>query len=261
MSLSTDSQDPFFTPFSSSTELPERFSFLKDNKPHPLCLLAAIQLQAFLSSQSDWKHNFGLCSGQAGNIIGKMFGVLVVKNSQNELGYLAAFSGKLAGGNHHSKFVPPVFDSLHQDSFLNGGMAELNRMNKEIKNAEAVIGDDHKERISLLKKIRKIHSNTLQNKLFNHYNFLNQRGEQKSLNEIFKAASYKNPPSGAGECAGPKLLQYAFLHQMKPLAIAEFWWGQSPKSDQWKHSNYYPCCKEKCEPILAHMLEGIDCDK
>jgi tRNA pseudouridine32 synthase/23S rRNA pseudouridine746 synthase len=70
----------------------------------------------------------------------------------------------------------------------------------------------------------------LQNELFNHYNFLNQKGEEKSLNQIFKAASYKNPPAGAGECAGPKLLQYAFQHQMKPLAIAEFWWGAIPKN-------------------------------
>lgn len=260
MSPATDSRDPFFSPFSSSVEAPEQFSFLKDNIPHPLCLIAAKQLQAYLNNQKDWEHNFGLGQGQEGSIIGKMFGVLVVQNSRNELGYLSAFSGKLAGGNHHSKFVPPVFDSLHQDSFLNNGMAELSRMNEEIKKAEALKQDDQKERIIELRKVRKIHSNSLQNELFNHYNFLNNRGEEKSLNEIFKAASYKNPPAGAGECAGPKLLQYAFQHRMKPLAIAEFWWGQSPKSAQWKHTNYYPCCKEKCEPILAHMLDGIDCN-
>ena len=82
-------------------------------------------------------------------------------------------------------------------------------------------------------------------------------GEEKSLVDLFAIAGYKNPPAGAGECAGPKLLQYAFQHQLKPLAIAEFWWGLSPKSEQWKHKQFYACCKEKCEPILAHMLEGI----
>lgn len=253
--------DPFLNLFKEPPNtrfLSERFTFLENNKPHHLCRVAAEQLQGYLLDQDDWIHNFGLKPGQEGNIIGKMFGVLVVKTSENELGYLAAFSGKLAGGNHHSKFVPPVFDSLHQNSFLNNGMEELSRMNEEIKKAEALKEDDQKGRISILKIARRIHSKALQNELFNHYNFLNQKGEEKSLNQIFKAASYKNPPAGAGECAGPKLLQYAFQHQMKPLAIAEFWWGQSPKSAQWKHNNYYPCCKEKCEPILAHMLDGLD---
>ncbi|RZK01842.1 MAG: pseudouridylate synthase, partial [Flavobacterium sp.] len=74
------------------------------------------------------------------------------------------------------------------------------------------------------------------------------------LNEIFNNAGYKNPPAGAAECAGIKLLQYAFLHHMKPLALGEFWWGKSPKSNTWKHGMFYPCCKEKCEPILKHML-------
>jgi tRNA pseudouridine32 synthase/23S rRNA pseudouridine746 synthase len=187
-----------------------------------------------------------------------MFGVLVVQTSDNELGYLAAFSGKLAGGNHHSKFVPPVFDSLHQNSFLNIGMKELTRLNEDIKMAEALMGEDQKDRISVLRTVRQVHSKALQNELFNHYNFINQKGEEKSIKDIFRAASYKNPPAGAGECAGPKLLQYAFQHKMKPLAIAEFWWGQSPKSEQWKHNNYYPCCIEKCQPILAHMLDGLD---
>lgn len=259
MSEKTDSQDPFFTPFSGSEEAPEHFSFLKNNLPHPLCELAAQQLQKYLSNQNEWQHNFGLSPGKDGSVIGKMFGVLVVKTLGNELGYLAAFSGKLAGGNHHAKFVPPVFDSLFQDSFLNQGMTELSRMNEEIKNAEASKEEDQKEQIIMLKTVRKNHSNALQNELFKHYNFLNQRGEKKSLKEIFSDAYYKNPPAGAGECAGPKLLQYAFQHQMKPLAIAEFWWGQSPKSDNWEHRNYYPCCKEKCEPILAHMLDGIVC--
>jgi len=261
LSPKTDSQDPFFTPFSTSEEVPEHFSFLKDKNPHPLCKLAAEELQVYLKDQQDWEHNFGLLPGKDGSVIGKMFGVLVVQTSRNELGYLAAFSGKLAGGNLHAKFVPPVFDSLQEDSFLNNGMSELTRMNNEIKKVEATKEDNQKERIRMLKTVRRNHSYALQSELFKHYNFLNQRGESKSLKEIFNDALYKNPPAGAGECAGPKLLQYAFQQQMKPLAIAEFWWGQSPKSVQWKHKNYYPCCKEKCVPILAHMLDGIVCKK
>lgn len=261
MSSAITTPDPFFTSFKVSTEtnpLPLRFTFLQDDQPHPLCLLAAQQLQAHLNDQEEWEHNFGLTEGNAGVIIGKMFGVLVVQTTDNRIGYLAAFSGKLAGGNHHSKFVPPIFDSLTENSFLNMGMAALNNINLEIKQNEELREEGYKERIGLMKALRKEHSRALQNELFSQYHFLNENGEEKSLNEIFKDASYKNPPAGAGECAGPKLLQYAFQHQMKPLAMAEFWWGKSPKSELWKHGQYYPCCKEKCEPILAHMLAGME---
>ncbi len=239
--------------------MPERFLMLENNMPHPLCSLAAEELQRYLKEQKSWSHNFGLThdSENDGAIIGKMFGVLVVKNVQGEIGYLAAFSGKLAGGNHHPKFVPPVFDSLSENSFLNKGMAELSNINLQIEKLQELKPAAYEEDISRLKNLRKKHSMALQHELFENYHFLNQAGEEKSLNAIFNAASYKNPPSGAGECAGPKLLHYAFQHQFQPLALAEFWWGQSPKSDHWKHGHFYPCCKEKCEPILAHMLKGL----
>ena len=260
MTTSLTSKDPFFIPFAGSIDshvLPDTFRLML-HEPHALCLVAAQNLQRYLKEQGEWQHNFGLEKGKKGPVIGKMFGVLVVKTIQNEIGYLAAFSGKLAGGNHHTRFVPPVFDALATDSFLNKGMEELTRMNLELKNLAELKPIANKEQIILLKKIRRDHSAALQQKLFAAYRFLNRAGGEKSLQDIFKTASYKNPPSGAGECAGPKLLQYAFQHQMKPLALAEFWWGLSPKSASWKHGHYYPCCREKCEPILAHMLEGIN---
>ena len=135
---------------------------------------------------------------------------------------------------------------------------ELTRINQEIKGLEQAVFEDHSIKISLLKDNRKKHSNALQYQLFEQYHFLNGAGETKSLNRIFEDAAYKNPPAGAGECAGPKLLQYAFLNNMKALALAEFWWGQSPKSAFWKHGHYYPCCKEKCAPILSHMLKHMN---
>ncbi|MEO8761418.1 MAG: pseudouridylate synthase [Bacteroidia bacterium] len=253
-------KDKFFIPFKKTIDkfsLPEKFS-LFDDKLHTLCLLAANDLQTYLKNQEEWQHNFGLSTEDEDAIIGKMFGVLVVCNQQNEVGYIAAFSGKLAGENVHIKFVPPVFDSLTNGSFLNIGMRELTRINEEIKKLEEQQSPNYKEQINFLKTTRKDNSTLLQKQLFNNYTFLNKAGEEKSLNELFKNASYKNPPSGAGECAAPKLFQYAFKHKLKPIALAEFWWGQSPKSDTWKHKQFYPCCKEKCEPILAHMHDGID---
>lgn len=250
-------KDLFFTPFEVSIDhnaLPQQFELMLDANPHPLCIVAATQLQHHLQTQQEWHHNFGLTTDPI-DIIGKMFGVLVVETPKNEIGYLAAFSGKLAGGNHHAKFVPPVYDLLSKDSFLNNGMQKLTQFNQEIKALEETKAA--KEKVNLLKTDRKNYSIALQKEIFEHYHFLNQAGEEKSLNEIFKTAAYKNPPAGAGECAGPKLLQYAFKHHMKPIALAEFWWGQSPKSATWKHGHFYACCKEKCEPILAHMLNGV----
>ncbi|WP_439584715.1 pseudouridylate synthase [Dyadobacter bucti] len=251
--------DVFFTPFEGSANdypLPDKFTFPFGNNPHPLSVRAAEMLQLHLENQRDWQHNFGL-SNEPGNVIGKMFGVLVVETETNEVGYLAAFSGKLAGGNHHAKFVPPIFDGVTKGGFLNAGMTELSRINEEIKTLVENKGEDQEIQLRDLKVLRKKHSVSLQNKIFDQYHFLNQTGDRRSLREIFADAAYKNPPAGAGECAAPKLLQYAFRHKMKPLALAEFWWGLSPKSDFWKHGQFYPACREKCAPILAHMLEGI----
>ncbi|PSL44696.1 tRNA pseudouridine32 synthase / 23S rRNA pseudouridine746 synthase [Chitinophaga niastensis] len=246
-----------FCPFDESTEinaLAAGLTFSLDDAPHPLCILAASKLQLHLESQQEWKHNFGLSSGTEGVIIGKMFGVLIVRTKDGELGYLAAFSGKLAGGNHHAKFVPPIFDGLVAGGFVNAGMTKLTGINEEINSLESFNHEIHAEQIRLLKILRKTHSISLQNKIFEQYHFLNRAGESKSLIEIFENTVYKKPPAGAGECAAPKLLQYAFRHEMEPLALAEFWWGLSPKSAYWKHGHFYPPCREKCASILAHML-------
>ena len=123
-----------FIPFKATIDaytLPERFTFPFYYQPHPLCLLAAQELQEHLKTQQEWQHNFGI-SGDKENAIGKMFGVLLVQNKHNEIGYLAAFSGKLAGQNHLPEFVPPVFDMLAKDSFFLTQQIEINLINEQI---------------------------------------------------------------------------------------------------------------------------------
>jgi tRNA pseudouridine32 synthase / 23S rRNA pseudouridine746 synthase len=242
-----------FTAFNQDeviSEIPQKFTYPFDYVPDKLSLLAVEKLQKHLKEQEVWEHNFGLVEGQKGKVIGKMFGVLVVQNADNEIGYLAAFSGKLANGNHHVGFVPPVYDALEEGSFLNLGMQELSKMGKEI---DALSPDN-----DFLKEKRRMLSNKLQSQLFDQYHFLNISGESKSLKAIFLDELGQKPPSAAGECAVPKLLQYAFQNKMKPIALAEFWWGASPKSTQWKHGEFYPVCTSKCKPILKHMLEGME---
>jgi tRNA pseudouridine32 synthase/23S rRNA pseudouridine746 synthase len=314
----------------SAISLPEKFTFPFYYEPHPLSVIAAHELQNYLETQNDFQHNFGLNENQERLVIGKMFGVLVVQNQNNKLGYLWAFSGKLAESNQHPFFVPTVFDMLTADSFFKKEETLLNQYNREIEllennpdylNAiklliqtklqadkeiqtqkEAIkqgkklrsekrntfpvesieqLNKESQDEGILLKKItqywnhhikavtekvelftnqinqlkeeRKDKSAALQQQLFAEYAFLNQYQELKSVAAIFNG----NPPAGAGECAAPKLLHYAFKHLLKPIAMAEFWWGQSPKGEMRKHQQFYPACTGKCEPILKHMLQGI----
>lgn len=326
-------------------ELPQAFTFPFYYQPHPLSLIAANELQDYLENQFDANHNFGLEEGQDGLVIGKMFGVLVVKNASDELGYLAAFSGKLANENHHDLFVEPVFDILEADGFYKREEEVVNEVNAIIEALEnntefialqaqmealkaeesAVIAeqktrmkeakqirDEHRKEyayfvnettkqtlldqlnnesvqekfllkdmikhfhyrttelqeqlnrfeleIEQLKEKRKNLSNQLQQQIFDNYFFTNALGEQKSLGSIFAATTDMKPIAGSGECAAPKLLQHAYNNNLTPICLAEFWWGQAPKSEIRLHKQFYPACKSKCEPILGHMLVGLHVD-
>ena len=113
------------------------------------------------------------------------------------------------------------------------------------------------EEISDLKKARRKLSAALQRTLFKQYQLLNVKGEQADLLSLFRNTAFPVPPAGSGDCAAPKLLQYAFKHQLAPISMAEFWWGASPQSEIRKHGLFYPACQGKCKPILTHMLSGM----
>lgn len=142
--------------------------------------------------------------------------------------------------------------------------AEYKRMERAWKERIAPLQQTvstHEAGIQALKAERKVRSAALQQKLFGQFKMLNHRGEVKTLCDIFEQTVHKTPPAGAGECAAPKLLQQAYLHGWKPIAMAEFWWGESPKTEIRHHGHYYPACKGKCEPILRHMLQGLEVDE
>lgn len=116
------------------------------------------------------------------------------------------------------------------------------------------------QKLEQLKTTRKETSAALQQRLFTNFTFLNSAKKEQSLLDIFKPLGLEQPPSGAGECAAPRLLQAAFLNDFEPIAMAEFWWGKSPKSEVRTHGHFYPACKTKCQPILSHMLAGMAID-
>ncbi len=220
-----------------------------------ICKIAAKELQHYLvRHQHTWQHNFGLDTTKKGSVKGKMFGVLVVENTAKEIGYLCTFSGKLEDHPHPSIFVPSLFDISTNDYFITKGMTELTQIGEHIQQLIVAGNELLLPEIKALKNKRKAKSLLLQQELFDKYTFLNARGELKSLCEIFETYTNRKPVSGAGECAAPKLFQYAFERKMKPLAIAEFWWGKSTKSEDKKHGNFYPACNDKCRPILSYML-------
>lgn len=320
-----------FTTSITDIPLPERFTYPFCYTPHPLCILAAKEVQSYLTRQTAWKDELRQ---------GKMFGVLIVQTEHGETGYLAAFSGILAGKNLHPFFVPPVYDLLQPQGFFKieeENISSINRNIRQLENdkayaalsaelartiqsAEDILAtakaqlkeaktareqrrkekelnaqeeaeliresqfqkaehkrlerswkarittlqtqtEDWERRISALKSERKTRSAALQQKLFEQFGMLNYRGELKNLCEIFGQTVHKTPPAGAGECAAPKLLQQAYLHGWKPIAMAEFWWGDSPKTEIRHHGHYYPACKGKCEPILQHMLQGLQVEE
>lgn len=317
-----------FTTSISDIPLPERFTYPFCYTPHPLCVMAAEEVQNHLSKQSDWQEELSQ---------GKMFGVLIVQTEDGSIGYLTAFSGILAGKNIHPYFVPPVYDLLQPQGFFKIEEENISTINRRIcrleedkkyidlrsnltqttQSAQDALSiakiqlKEAKEKRELLRKTgqldakeeadliresqfqkaeykrlerswkdkiaslqveagnwekqiqelkaeRKVRSAALQQQLFEQFRMLNYRGEVKTLCDIFEQTVHKTPPAGAGECAAPKLLQQAYLHHWKPIAMAEFWWGNSPKNEVRHHGYYYPACKGKCEPILRHMLQGLE---
>ena len=136
--------------------------------------------------------------------------------------------------------------------------AELRRRRKAMEQADSTLNTQHSTLLKSLQRKRKQMSDELQRWLFSAYRMLNAKGEERDLIDIFREYTHAMPPAGAGDCCAPKLLQYAYLHRLRPVCMAEFWWGESPASEIRHHLHYYPACRSKCLPILTHMLKGLD---
>ena len=320
-------------------EVPSRLNNPFEYAPHPLAQLAAEQVKRYVAKHQEWHAELER---------GKMLGVLVVRDGNGQLGFLAAYSGILSGSNNHEYFVPAVYDLLRPDGEFKKGEAQISTINtqiahlqassaltearrelhmaedektaaidaykqtmseakalREIRRAEgelsaeeekaliaesqfqkaelkrlrlrheAIIAEKKAEvdsitdEILALKARRKSMSEALQERIFRLFVVSNANGEQLDLMDVFATFYQCNPtlqaslipPSGSGECCAPKLLQYAFSNQLRPLCIAEFWWGNSPAQEIRHHGHYYGACLSKCRPILSHMLKGVDVER
>lgn len=304
--------------------LPEHFTYPFCYQPHPLCVMAAQEVQAYLKTQKQWAKELKA---------GKMFGVLVVAPLRlpplggEDLFYLAAFSGTLEGKTRHPYFVPPVFDLMEPGCYFQQEQEQISAINAKIASLQAEIKEsplrkqmqkeldayreeiqsakeerhrlraelsaeelaamepemirqsqyqkaqlkrlqqEWKQRIDAdeaslrvlqqqigeLQQERHDRSIALQQWLFRQFSFLNAKGESKNLTELFEST----PPSGAGECCAPRLLQAAYKEGLQPLCMAEFWVGDSPRDELRQEGHFYPACNSRCKPILGHMLQGL----
>lgn len=304
------------------------------DSPHPLAVEAAHLLQQRLSGDIAWPGDY------SPERQGKMFGVLMVRDSEGHTGFLSAFSGMMGRQWHLPGFVPPIFDQSEMDELVKQESIELAAMNDQLtamqQNPEktelaaalnsikqkrdsalielkqqhkaaraerkqqrlaaqswsdahaqqtlmaelALASQRHKReatqatlhwqekiehlqqqldrinaQITRLNTVRTRRSQALHRQMFAIYRLSNHLHEQKPITEFFPETL---PPAGTGDCAGPKLLHYALLHQLQPLAMAEFWWGASPAAGVRHHGQFYPACRGKCLPILPFMLRGLE---
>lgn len=330
----------YFNPIhfdSNKITVPSCFNFPFNHEPNAISLLAAEQVKKELKSNK-LKHDFGSQ--------GKMFGVLIVKSPNGELGFLKAFSGKLEQNEQPKSYVPPVFDVHQNGGFFKKAEQQLDLLTEEIqllkntpnyqklnkklnkkqkehqeiilemkgklkqnkalrkeerdskiktqspkdyellnqqlneisKQEQIVYKKERKalqkslellsaelkieeNKIKKKKKERRELSSRIQTAIFESYSFLNAKNKTKNLLELFEKTSFGLPPSGAGECCAPRLLQYAYKNNFEAICFTEFWWGESPESEIRMHQQHYPACRGKCGPILQHMLKGLKVDK
>lgn len=159
------------------------------------------------------------------------------------------------------KLTPEQHEKLIQESqYMKAELKRIKKRNEIIKLEKSLLLSDIDNKIAALRQKRKQMSDDLQAWLFAQFDMLNARGERRNLIDIFKSFNGRMPPAGAGECCAPKMLQYAYANGLRPVCMAEFWWGASPKSEVCHHGRYYPSCRGKCLPILTHMLQGLDVD-
>ena len=230
----------------SGLEVPIKLNNPFNSTVPEIAKIAATEFQDYIISESV-NQNYDFQTQRS-----KMFGVLVVQKKDGGYCYLGSVSGKLSDNIVFEKLIPSVFDESVGDFFIDKGMKELGKITIKIKRSENDVD------VLSLKKERKQKSIGLQKRLFENYHFLNISGEQKNILEIFKQSSHGFPPAASGECAAPKLLQYAIKNQLKPVALTEFWWGSSMENKDREHKAYYPSCKNRCRPVLEYILEDVE---
>ncbi|MEP7380724.1 MAG: RluA family pseudouridine synthase [Gemmatimonadota bacterium] len=252
-----------FSPAPNAADCPTRFPSPFDRGAlHPLARRAAMELVDTLQSHHApaWRLH------DQGN--GKMFGVLVVAAPDGTIGYLRGFSGMVHGQWEIDGWVPPVFDQSARNRVWIPGEVEmldfaaqratlLASMPDHALTSDAARVSAALHAVHALDKTRSVRSRTLMRQIQDSYHFQSARGDVRSLRALFAPAE---PPGGSGDCAAPKLLAHAYRLGLRPLALAELWWGAPSTTGDRRSGVFYAACRGKCLPILTHMLNGLPVD-
>lgn len=241
-----------FDPAPPTAEAPAVFpSPFGTQTVHPWARRAAAETQAWLRGRCELPRS--LFTGPVG---GKMIGVLVVREAGGKLGYLRAFAGTLGDAWVVDGFVPPAFDVARFESIWSEGGAEVTRLDAQV---EALKRAQEPDSSAIAKAVeaQRQHSRQVYAALHGTYRIQNARGGTRPLRELFAP---RLPPGGTGDCAGPKLLAHAYARGLRPLAMAEFWWGDPPRAGGRQEGTLYPACRGRCGVLLPFMLEGIPCE-
>ena len=223
--------------------LPEKFTYPFCYVPHPLIREAADALIARIDASESLR---GLFSD------GKMMGALLVQDAAGATQVLYGFSGVAGGTALVDGFVPPIFDLTEPGGYYRAAEARISDINRRLAGESLPA-----EEAAALERERHALSVDLQDWIFSRYRVSNALGETLSIKEVFARRGLV-PPGGTGDCAAPKLLQYAYSHGLKPLAMGEFWYGASPRREVRAQGRFYPSCTGKCGPLLEFMLQGLD---
>jgi tRNA pseudouridine32 synthase/23S rRNA pseudouridine746 synthase len=249
-----------FTPVPDRSEWPTRVPSPFDQRAvHPLAQRAAHDVQATLRAglADSWQLH------DDGN--GKMFGVLVVATPDGIVGYLRGFSGMVNGRWDIDGWVPPTFDASMRDAVWSPGEIEMRALAAQRQQLLDLIASDPGEVIvrrttkalRAFDDARTARSRELMRQIQDSYTFRSARGDARGLRSLFAPGE---PPAGAGDCAAPKLLAHAYRLGLRPLALAEFWWGAPPRTGDRRAGVFYTACRGKCLPILTYMLDGLPVD-
>ena len=205
------------------------------------------EVMADIEAHTEWREEVGR---------GKMFGFLLYDG-----GMLKAYSGQILGRSDWDGYVPAIFDYLQPDGYFKTHEAEITQLNKEVERYRGInVKGDERRRLDAIRAERKERSQALQRWLFTQFQITNSEGRCASVLEVFGEYAKRNalhqtvPPSGTGECCAPKLLNYANSHGLKPLALAEFWYGESPRGEVRHHGRFYEPCQSRCQPIIWWMM-------
>ena len=224
-------------------------------RPTPEVIVAAEKLKRYLATKREANSGFSTNSIYA-PFTGKMFGVMLCRDAEGNLGTLRAFSGGWADHWQPPGWVPPSGHLCEYEKLRVETEAELAELTQQIDPLKTQAPTEAQQReIEDCKAERRRLSRALTEQIHRAYRFENPLGEMLPLTEVDTGSP--RPPTGMGECCAPKLLQFAARNRLEALGMVEFWWGTSPPALPRTEGTYYSSCEHKCYPILGFMLRGV----